>query len=187
MSLCQVLVSQDLATFFDLSVWCLSFKALLAWELAISSQLSPPPTPRSDQKALLNFLQPLEPMTTKSCQCFHLKSECEHWFEFCVAWTMRSQECNVLSGTENRMQHGNCWFYFPVTSSRAWLNRNMLLGELCSGKAEVENTMNMMWSSWKILPQLVLLTTDLVPVSPRLSSQHRSSSVTEVCFSSSSV
>ena len=78
----HVLVSQDFATFFDLSVWCLSFKALLAWELAISSQLSPPPTPRSDQKALLNFLQPLEPMTTKSCQCFHLKSECEHWFGF---------------------------------------------------------------------------------------------------------
>ena len=125
MSLCQILVSQDLATFFDLSVWCLSFKALLAWELAISSQLSPPPTPKSDQKALLNFLQPLEPLTIKSCQCFHLKSESEHWFGFGVAWTSQCQRCNVLSGTENRLHYWNYWRYFPVTLSWAWLKRNI--------------------------------------------------------------
>ena len=108
-----LLVSRDLATFFDSSLWCLSFKALLAWELAIRQLI-----PASSNFQMLSKGHSyschwccLQPMTTKSSQCFHLlKAECGL--------------NNAMPMFRLKLRKPDATF-FDITLSSTWFGRNM--------------------------------------------------------------
>ena len=116
---CVLLVSKDLATFFDSPACCLSFKALLAWELAISLSIRPL------TNAIKGLLQTLPlPTTTKSFRFSNYTKFCQMSNLIWMIW-MWCEHRRPGAGWEIEMLQ-LCWIQ---------------IHEICSVDAEAENAM----------------------------------------------